>query len=81
MPGSEYPFSGRLLAVSYTHLDVYKRQEQPSGNQHPQVMGVNGDQRQDGRRGGCRRQLDTGGDMVQPAGNDAPHHQLSLIHI
>lgn len=53
--------------------------EQPYGNQHPQVMGVNGDQRQDGRRGGCRRQLDTGGDMVQPAGNDAPHHQSAPV--
>ena len=53
--------------------------EQPYGNQHPQVMGVNGDQRQDGRRGGSRRQLDAGGNMVQPAGDDAAHHQAAPV--
>lgn len=42
-------------------------------------MGINSDQRQEGRRGGSRRQLDAGGNMAQPAGNNAPHHQAAPV--
>ena len=61
-----FPFVARLVAVSYTHLDVYKRQVQ-------QIAQQNAYQRD--QRGGADL-LEAAGHLVPPA-----PQQLSLIHI